>query len=168
MLLLDSLYINYSVGKVLLDYLVEKLEVMIILFYYLFDERVTVYFEFIPEDRKEYLPAKAYQRFLFYKKNRRRFSKILCFGNFPPFIKKPNAVVYTYMHQPLYLKSTKNFIHEKYNLNGIVSLSLRKILLKLISQNTNLWMVQLPEIKKKMSDKYKINPNKIELLPFYT
>lgn len=39
MLLLDSLYINNSGGKILLDYLVEILETHKIPTYYLFDER---------------------------------------------------------------------------------------------------------------------------------
>ena len=65
MLLLDSLYINNSGGKILLDYLVEILETHKIPTYYLFDERCKGDFPMVPNRRKVFMKATLINRHSF-------------------------------------------------------------------------------------------------------
>src|SRR5690554_775744 len=103
MILLDSLYINDGGGKVLLDYLVENIEQSNIKCFYIFDKRCENDFLWIPDNRKVILKASLYKRHQFYRKNKLKFSKVLCFGNLPPTMNL-NIKTYTYFHQPLFLE----------------------------------------------------------------
>lgn len=161
MILLDSLYINDSGGKVLLDYLVEKIERAQINCYYLFDDRCKDDYGFIPNQRKQYMKASLLKRHLFYNKNKDKFSKVLCFGNLPPTIKL-NVQVYTYFHQPKYLKIPKTL-----SLLSKIKLHLKTSFLNSIKSKTNFWLVQSDFIRNSLSSKYKIVNKDIILMPFY-
>ncbi|MDD4515970.1 glycosyltransferase [Massilibacteroides sp.] len=167
MLLLDSLYINNGGGKVLLDYLVERLEQSNREVFYLFDERCKKEFQQIPKTRKLFLKASLWNRYWFYRKHRGLFSKIFCFGNIPPLTKQKCQVI-TYFHQLLYLKNPFNiYIKENTSLKRFFSLLFRQLFLKSLSGNSNKWFVQLPSLKIELSDKYEININNVDLMPFY-
>lgn len=161
MLLLDSLYINNSGGKILLEYLVEQLEKNKIPVFYLFDERCKDDFQNVPKRRKVYLKANLLNRHRFYRRKGGTFSQVLCFGNLAPTI--PLKVpVYTYFHQPLFLK-----VPESFSLLNKVKFKFKTIVLDSIKSNTNIWLVQSEYIREKLVSKYEVKTNQVKLMPFY-
>jgi len=161
MILLDSLYINNSGGKVLLNYLVATLEKEKINCFYLFDDRCSKDYGFVPKERKQFMKASLFKRHLFYKKNKHRFSKVFCFGNLPPTIKL-DVPVFTYFHQLLFLKipnSSSNFAKLK--------LKMQTAVINMIKLNTDIWLVQSSFIRKRLSSKFNIDLKNINILPFY-
>lgn len=161
MLLIDALYINNGGGKVLLDYLVQKLADHQLDVFYLFDERCSDDFDYIPSDRKLYLKASLSNRHTFYKNNFQKFTKVFCFGNLPPTIRL-NIPVYTYLQQKLYLNVPKEFGISQKLLLKIKSLIFSKLL-----KNTNFLMVQSNLMKDGFLEKYKFNSDNVLVLPFY-
>lgn len=161
MLLIDALYINNGGGKVLLDYLVQNLEDHQLEVFYLFDERCSNDFNFIPSHRKLYLKASLSSRHIFYKDNFQKFTKVFCFGNLPPTIRL-NIPVYTYLQQKLYLNIPKEFSIPQKLLLRIKSLIFSKGL-----KNTNFLMVQSNLMKNGFLKKYKFKSDNVLVLPFY-
>lgn len=161
MILIDSIYINNSGGKILLDYLVEEVEKRELDCFYLFDERCNDDFYFIPENRKLYLKASLLNRHEFFKKNEFKFSKVLCFGNLPPLIKL-SVPVYTYFHQLLFLDVPKSV-----SFFNKMKIKLKTLILNSIKSNTNLWLVQSELVRKGLVSKYKIELEDVRLMPFY-
>lgn len=162
MLLIDTMYVHDGGGRVLLNYLIKNLELNNIPCYYLFDQRfkgehppITSSNDFI------YLEASLWKRLQFYKRNKKRFSKIFCFGNLPPNI-KTNAKVITYYHSPLYFTSLKEFSYmERFKQ------LLKRIILKKFTPNSDLWLVQTKLIKEKLSENFLVEKEKINLMPFF-
>ncbi len=159
--LIDAIYINNSGGKVLLDYLIQ----MII------NSKYNEYFYFLLDKRGEYdcLNKINYEfgisserfRYLFYKKNRHRYAKVLCFGNVPPPICLKKSTVYVYFHNVLLAESLNG-----YPIKSKILKYLKRIYIKLFIKNINEVFVQSNYVKKIFS-KY-INKNiKISLFPFY-
>ena len=161
MILIDSIFVNESGGKVLLDYLVENLENNKMEVHYLFDDRIKNNHPEILTNQVTYLKSGLYRRYEFYKKNKSRFSKVLCFGNLPPYIKMETEV-FTYFHQPMYLNVSKEF-----SLIERLKFKLKIIILTQIAQNTNLWLVQTDLIKQKLHYKFHFNSESIKVIPFY-
>ncbi|KJJ38845.1 glycosyltransferase [Aequorivita vladivostokensis] len=161
MLLLDSLYINNSGGKVLLDYLVQRLEKKKVNCFYLFDKRCENDYNFIPDNRKIFLKASLLARNNFYIKNKSKFSKIFCLSNLPPLVKF-KVPVYTYFHQPLFLA-----IPDSVSTITRIKLRAKSFVLNILKSNTNYWLVQSTLIKEGLAQKYKIDRNLIEVLPFF-
>ena len=162
MILIDSLYINNSGGKTLLDYLVQELEKTDLVIFYLFDARCNNDYKFISKERKLFLKASIFNRYRFYKKNKKRFSKVFCFGNLPPLIRFKNAEVYTYFHQTLFLSTPSNS-----SFAFKITLKFKTLFLRLFKKNTNLWFVQSEYIKAALVRKYGESFDKVEVLPFY-
>ncbi|WP_312993438.1 glycosyltransferase [Chryseobacterium flavum] len=161
MILLDSLYINNSGGKILLDYLVKTLEENNILTYYLFDDRCKNDYHYIPQERKVFIKASLLNRYRFYKKNRDRFVKVLCFGNLGPSI--PLKVpAYTYFHQSMYLNIPKE-------LGGLprVIFKIKKKVFQYLLKNTDFLLVQSSLMKEQVEQKLKLSKEKILIIPFY-
>lgn len=161
MILIDALYINGGGGKVLLDYLISRLEK-------LDEEKVLLLIDKrIEEDpfyaglknRVVFMEAGLRNRKDFYKTNENKFTAVLCFGNLPP-SRKMNAKVYTYFHQPLYLKIPENF-----SLKNKILYSLKVFILRTLVKNTDFWLVQSDLIKSQFQKKFKVS--NVKLLPFY-
>lgn len=162
MVLIDALYINDGGGKVLLDYLIKKLEETDRKIYYLLDNRIR---NNIPEIKKtntvQFLKASLLNRHIFYNKNKNSFTSVLCFGNLPPNI-RINASVYTYFHQLLFLKLTGDLtIKQK------ILYWLKIKVLNFFKKNTDFWIVQTDLVKKLFLKKYSVLQSKILLFPFY-
>lgn len=160
-ILVDSLYINNSGGKVLLDYLVSQLEQHNLEVFYIFDERCEASFNDVPVKRKMFMEPSLVSRYRFYKKHKLSFDIVLCFGNLPPNIKLA-ARVYTYFHQPMFLTIPTSF-------SPVDKL---KFWLKIqfvlaIKYNTDFWIVQSGFIKQKLMSKYKQPAEKVLVVPFY-
>lgn len=162
MLLIDSLYINNSGGKVLLDYLIEELEKTGIPILYLLDERIKNNHPTIkPENKVYYLKGNLFLRHLFYLKHRKEISKVLCFANLPPTLKL-KAEILTYFHQPLFIRLPNS---AGWKLKLIIAI--KSNILKLIVKNTNKWAVQSVNVQNKLSAKFNIFKDDILILPFY-
>jgi hypothetical protein len=161
MLLIDSLYINNSGGKVLLDYLVSELEKKEIKPYYLFDFRCVGDYTNIPKERKIFLRANIENRNRFYKQYSYRFSFVFCFGNIPPSMKL-NVPVYTYFHNVSLLKAPSNYGFKEYIFKYI-----KRQYIKWLSSNTSFFLVQSSFVKKLLCNKLNIPEYRCIILPFF-
>lgn len=161
MLLIDAIYINNGGGKILLDYLISQLEESNLEAYFLLDNRIVGDHPKIKPERVEYMNGNLLKRHLFYSKNQKKFSKVLCFGNIPPSV-KIDATVLTYFHQPMFLDIPKEF-----SLIDRFKFKLKIAVLKIVAKNTDYWLVQSDLIKNKMLSKFYFNSVSIKILPFY-
>ena len=140
MLLIDAIYINTGGGKILLDYLIEELEKTDKQIFYLLDKRIEKE-KYVVKSTNVilYLKSGFFDRINFYKKNKKKFSKVFCFGNIPPPIKLKSDVL-TYFQNINYISYSKKDFSLK---NRFLFFLKRKIL--------SLWK----------------NKNKIEIIPFF-
>lgn len=162
MILVDAIYINNSGGKVLLDYLIENLESTGIHIHYLLDSRVIQNHPIINSGNDvTYLKAGLKSRHKFYKENRNKFSKVLCFGNLPPSLKL-KAEVSTYFHQPLFIKFPDNL-----NLVNKITIRIKMMILNSIKKNTDRWIVQSENVKQGLLEKYNLNKEDVNIIPFF-
>ena len=108
MLLIDALYINRSGGLRLLEYLVSQLKIRGVDFHLLADYRCLHIFD--NKCSVTYLKASLISRYKYYRRNKQKFSKVLCFGNLPPAVRL-RIPTYTYYHNInlLTLKEKKNY-----------------------------------------------------------
>ncbi|MDQ1095125.1 MULTISPECIES: glycosyltransferase [Chryseobacterium] len=161
-ILIDALYINDSGGKILLDFLIQKLEKSDRKVFYLLDKRLEGQnIKIKAENKLVFLKASLYNRRLFYTTNRKLFSTVLCFGNLPPNIRL-KAKVYTYFHQQLYI-----LLPETASLKQRISFFLKRTVLKFFSVNTDYWLLQTDLIKTNFEKKFNIAPSKVLVYPFY-
>ncbi|MFV8370415.1 glycosyltransferase [Flavobacterium sp. LB2R40] len=162
MILVDAIYINNSGGKVLLDYLITKLELSEIRVHFLLDDRIVDQHPLIKKENKiTYLKSGLRLRHMFYITNRNKFSKVLCFGNLPPTVKLSVEVI-TYFHQPLFIK-----IPREVCLEVKLKIKIKMIILNFIKNNTNKWVVQSDNVRRGLTEKYNLNKEAVILIPFY-
>lgn len=162
MILIDAIYINNSGGKVLLDYLMTELERTEKPIFYLLDERVRGKIVGVKSTNKVvYAKGSLLWRWWFYRRNKNLFSSILCFGNLPPNI-KVRAKVYTYFHQLLFLG-----LPDDMPLLTKMMYRIKMQILACFKKNTDTWWVQTNVIKQRLTEKYGIAPQQIEVMPFY-
>lgn len=162
MILVDALYINNSGGKVLLDYLIESLENSDLEVFYLLDDRINKKDYNFVDKNIIYLKATLLNRYVFYKSNKDRFSKILCFGNLPP-LHKLNIPVYTYFHQKLFIDEPKEL-----PLKQKIVFKLKVFIFRQLMQNTRHWIVQTEAVKKDFLNAFaKIDDEQVVVIPFY-
>ena len=161
MILVDSVYINDGGGLVLLKYLVKTLTSLNIEAFYLFDERTIKIFKDLDAE-KLFIPNKLALRKNFYINNAYKFKSVLCFGNVPPPLKIA-AEVYTYFHQPLFLK-----IPAEFTLKNKILYKIKQLILNYFINNTDKWLVQSELMSKEFSKKYlKGIDDTVQILPFY-
>ncbi|MDA9935074.1 glycosyltransferase [Candidatus Marinimicrobia bacterium] len=161
-ILVDALYVNNGGAKSLLNYLINNIEKTEAKVFYLLDSRIkNNHYPVSKKNKVYYMKKSLVIRHLFYLKNMNSFCKVFCFGNLPPTLRL-NCMVYTYMHQFLYIKLPDNS-------NALEKLlwAIRVFIMKLIKTNTNEWIVQTEIVKKKFSSKFNINSKKIKCLPFF-
>lgn len=162
MILLDSLYINNSGGKVLLDYLVKKIDENDLDAFYLFDNRCKNDFDYVSVSSKKFLKPSLTQRYNFYKKNKNKFDVILCFGNLAPPI-KTKSTVYTYFHQRIYLD-----IPDSFSFKQKIAFKLKSLVFQYLLKNTDFVVLQTSNIKQAFLNKIKnIKHSKVLEIPFY-
>lgn len=161
MLLLDSLYINNSGGKVLLDYLIERLHLSGTDVFYLLDERCHGSYPFLPASKTIYLKASLKNRHRFYKQHQEQFTHVLCFANIPPTLRL-NAAVYTYFHNLLLLEQPA-----AYPFKSKIKAFLKGLVIKRYKQNTDHFIVQSENVQKTLLRSLKLPESKCLILPFY-
>ena len=148
MILLDAVYINNGGGLVLLKYLIDFFEKKSLDVFYLLDSRVENCFNGININKKKFISNSILDRHLFYKKNKQKFNKVLCFGNLPPTIRL-NSKVLVYFHQPLFL-----YIPKEFSLKNKIIYGIKQNILNFLKSNADLWMVQSEFIRVELSKKY--------------
>lgn len=163
MILIDSVFVNVGGTKVLLEYLLESIDKNLVDDYFLLldyrnENRMQVD---ISQFSHQYVNG-FLERKKFYKCKGKSFTKILCFGNIPPNIKLPSAKVLTYFHQQLFLNVPSDFSWQKKLMYFI-----KVQILKILRNNTDLWLVQSELMKAELARKYDLEPKLIEVLPFY-
>lgn len=162
MILIDAIYINNSGGKVLLDYLIECLEKEDCTVFYLFDKRIENNHPQIKITNKvQFLEAGLWNRYIFYKANKFNFTKVLCFGNLPPSIKLA-IPVYTYFHQPLFIKIPNNV-----TIINKLKIWLKTAILNILKTHTDYWIVQSENVKNGLVKKYSLKHSSVIVIPFY-
>jgi len=161
MLLFDALYINNSGGKVLLDYLISELNKSTHNVFYLLDNRCNGSYPFLPAEKTLYLEASLLNRHKFYKKNKQRFSKILCFANIPPTVKL-NIPVYTYFHNLLLIQQPPS-----YPFKNKIKARMKGMLIKALKNYTDYFIVQSGNVKDELCSSIKLSKEKCLVIPFY-
>ncbi len=161
MLLVDAIFINNGGGKVLLDYLVTKLEETNLSIHYLFDERILKFkYSTKSDNQVTYLNASLKRRYLFYKKHRFDFDKVIVLGNIPPPI-RIDANVINYFHNRVLLAVPKEF--------GLVErfkYLLKVAFLRATIRNADLWLVQTDSMRSNLVKKFG-RKLAVEIVPFF-
>ena len=166
MILLDSVYINESGGKVLLEYFIKEIEKKGLLFnfFFLFDSRFnSSSLNLINEKQRFEVIASENNRRKFYKELSSDFNQFFCFGNVPPPIKINQKKVFILFHNALILNN-KNM---NYNFKTKFSLLLKKIYIINRNSENYKWIVQTANMKKQLTESLKLGKEAVEILPFY-
>jgi len=162
MILIDAIYIHETGGRVLLNYFVSKLEERDIVVTYLFDNRIPKNFYKIKRTNDAiYLKSSLYQRLKFYQQNRGKFQNVFCFGNVPPPIKL-SSVVYTFLHQAIYLE-----IPKKIPLKDRLVYFVKTQVIKKWKKHSDYWIVQNNRMKVALQTKMNLKNSSILIVPFY-
>tara|TARA_B100001175_G_scaffold315617_1_gene327568 strand:- start:11605 stop:12636 length:1032 start_codon:yes stop_codon:yes gene_type:complete len=165
MILIDTIYIHNSGGKVLLEVLIKKIlkNNNSNLFFFLFDSRLNKsLISKVNSQNFKVLVASEYNRTIFYKKNKRLFNHFFCFANVPPPIKLKKAVT-IYFHNDLILDPNNSRI-------GLIERFKYQLKRKYIiykNKSHYYWIVQSNLMLKKLKCKLKNNFQKILVFPFY-
>ena len=163
MILIDALYVNSGGGKVLLDYILERIVFNNENVTYLLDSR------YIPKknnllsnnENVKFLNATVINRTKFYMKNASKYDAFFCFGNIPPPVQLKSNV-YIYFHQTLYFENKINL-----GLASYIYISLKKFYILSLNRKNYFWIVQSRAIKIDLSTKFKIELSKILQMPIY-
>lgn len=163
MILIDAIYINNRGGKILLDYLIEVCEKKGMVVHYLLDARVQNSHPKIIKNKVTYLKGNMLKRHQFYLKNKNSFSKVFCFGNFPPPMRL-DAKVYTYFHQRFFLEIPNEIPYTQK-----IVFKAKILVFKKLQKNTDFWIVQTQAMKDIfLKEAVKIAAQKVSVIPFYS
>ncbi|WP_276133829.1 glycosyltransferase [Polluticoccus soli] len=140
MILIDALFIaNEGGGPNLLRYLIDVIRS---------NGKESEFFLYLDERFQHdvsgfaHLRSKAglLKRLNFYRQNRERFSRVLCFANTPPPVRL-NVPVHTYFHNQMLLESRRRFASKQY-----FRFLLRYAFVALWNNNTDDYIVQTPHM----------------------
>ena len=158
MVLIDTLHVNRSGSKHLLNNLIHNLTNSKTNLYYLIDSRNESDFTMIPNSQKKILHANIFTRFIFYFFNKKKFTKIFCFSGIPPILKSKNVIYYNYFHNVILISNkSKNLI-----------IYLKYLYIKIFKFNVNFWIVQNNYTSNLLTKNININKNNILILPFFS
>lgn len=160
-ILIDALHITMGGGKVLLDYLCDRMIARGIDFVLLKDDRCGKLSceDEIPE--VIVLSASISARTAFYKRHKDNYTSVLCFANIPAPIKMP-CVVHTYVHNVNLLKIPTEFLLKRKVMNW-----LKQRYIALLAANTQSWIVQTRNTEDCLRKVLPIEGKQIYKLPFY-
>jgi len=166
MILVDSVYINNSGGKFLLEYFIRTLieKRLIENYYFLIDERLSSeYIQLLP-GRHIIVKASEYTRRREYTnlKNKAKIQKVLTLNNIPPPITL-ECPVYIFFQNVLLIDANS------YNLGFRIKLQfyLKSLYSKFLNKKNYVWLVQTELNKQLLEIKYKIKQNNVNVLPFF-
>lgn len=163
MILIDSVYINESGGKILLELLLDKLtNTNSENLFLLLDERCENKLELknIPSKNIRFLAPSYKARLHFYKSHKNDFSKVFCFANVPPPIRMKCKVI-TYFHSFMLDLPIGTSLKNK------LILTIKKNIIKVLKKNTDYWFVQSSNMKDLVSRKLGVSMDDIILYPFF-
>jgi len=169
MIFIDSIYINSSGGKYLLEYFIQKISEgsNINDYVFLFDNRfISNKIQLIPEQNIYYSNPSEFSRYSSYKKLFKLYSirSLFCFSNVPPpFLFNTKCSVLVYFHNILIIDSWRT----NYSLKIKFIFFLKSIYIYINTRKNFTWAVQSSLVKQKISSYFKINPVKIYELPFF-
>ena len=155
-ILVDALYINSGGGLSILRRLIDSLRTAGISFVFIRDQRCPVLESESSAREVIVMRPSLKERHRYYKTHKQSFHSILCFGNVPPTVKM-SCRVYTYFHNLSVLKTPNT-----YSTRRKILFALKRIMIKMLSKNTDVWIVQTSNTEK-MVKKYIGNRQK----PFY-
>lgn len=135
-ILIDALYINSGGGLAILNRLVDSLKVKGIDYILIRDRRCPVLRSEDSAREVVVMNPSIKERHIYYKNHKKDFQSILCFGNIPPTIKMQSKV-HTYFHNLSVLKTP-----DTYSRKRKILFTLKRILITLLSKNTDTWVVQ--------------------------
>lgn len=160
-ILIDALHITMGGGKVLLDYLVDKLLEQGVAFMLLRDIRCKKLKNENQIDSVVVLSDNWKDRWQFYAEHKNDFDFVLCFGNIPTPIKM-KCPVYTYVHNVNLLK-----IPKEYSLKRKIVTWLKQKYISYYSKNTDGWIVQTSNTEDCLRRTLPCKGKVILQLPFY-
>lgn len=166
MVLIDSIYINQSGGKVLLEYLIRTI----------FEKKIENRYFFLLDSRNNIsksinldslnitvLRPSERSRREFYKNNIDSFNSILCFGNVPPPIIIKDKGVYIYFHNVLIV----NFLKANLPIFDIIKFIIKKSYIKLFNHPNYTWLTQTNSIKNLLVEKFGVRNHLVKVIPFF-
>lgn len=166
MILIDSVYINTSGGKILLEYIIEYifLKQRANPYYFLIDSRLeSDKISLIPEDRLSVIKASEFVRRSFYLKKLTQFNSFFCFGNVPPPIRITYKSVHIYFHNSLLLDNQG----KNYGLLARTILGLKKNYIRHRQTRNYSWIVQTSSMQILLNKRMGVEINKINVLPIF-
>lgn len=169
MILIDATYINSSGGKSLLEYLIVSLcqNDSIKKYLFLFDNRFeSDKIKLLIDENIYFTKSSEYSRYIKFKELFSQYSikSIICFGNVPPPYRFViHCPVYIYFHNVLLVQPWYN----NHNFIAKLILNLKFYYIYLNSKNKYVWIVQSEIVKNKLHSNFKINFDRILVLPFF-
>ena len=167
MILVDTIYINDSGGKVLLEYLIKGIieRNSLANYFILFDKRLdSKYLQIIPKEQFKTLDAgEIVRRNAFVETLRtHKISKVFSFNNLPPPVRL-QIPVYIYFQNVLLLNSKEFNLSFKSN----ILFRIKSLYSRYLNIESYIWIVQTELIKESLSEKYRIKAKNIKVLPFF-
>jgi glycosyltransferase involved in cell wall biosynthesis len=166
MVLIDSIYINKSGGKILLEYLFNYIIKNNIndRYYFLFDERIKGDISYVTTSIKfSFLKPSESQRKRFYNENMYLFDSVFCFANVPPPILIKNKKVTIYFHNVL----LASFSHANLSYFETLKYRLKYFYIKFKNDSNYLWIVQTSKIGDLINKEFGIRKSNILEVPFF-
>lgn len=166
MILIDSIYINQSGGKILLEYFIDSIFEKKIDkdFFFLFDVRFkSSRFLILNEQQYKIIVPSEKNRKKFYNEMSAKFDSIFCFANVPPPINIPFTDIYIFFQNALLLE----YRGMNYSLIEGIKFFFKRQYIKFKSRKNYIWIVQTAEIKRTLVEKMGINPKMVNAMPFF-
>jgi hypothetical protein len=163
MILIDSVYINNSGGKTLLEYFIQKI-LDTENYIFLFDIRLPLESSSSVKN-KIYTNPSERSRIRAYKEvfNLYQIDSIFCFSNVPPPYKIYNCNVIIFFHNALLLKNRLKC----YTYFKKIRFNLKREYIKLLNYSSYKWIVQTNTMKNSLLSSIKIFEKNIYVLPFF-
>lgn len=166
MLLIDSVYINRSGGKRLLEYLIQYIHFNDNLseYYFLIDRRFELsgLKDFIHFRYEVVAPSESARSF-FYKNTTLQFDSVLCFGNVPPPIVIDNRRVAIYFHNVLLVDSSEYAV----SFLALVRNLIKWNYIKFRNFRSYTWLVQTSIVKSLLLRKLTLPEERVKIIPFF-
>ena len=162
MKVIDSVYINDGGGYIMLEYFISQAKAQGLRFFYLIDIRLKSKAESLGLMKEEYLivDSSEISRLKFYLSHRREITSVLTFGNVPPPIRM-KCLTYTIFHNILILNNNHLSFHRR------MLYSLKNLYIRLLSKNTDFWIIQSIETQKELLSQNWDRPKKMIIAPFW-
>jgi glycosyltransferase involved in cell wall biosynthesis len=161
-ILIDALYINISGGLMILNHLVDTLVSVGCDFVLIKDSRCPKLGKESDIKKIVVMQPSLFKRHNYYKSHKNVFRAILCMGNVPP-TTKMDCHVYTYFHNVIVMSRPKG-----YPLMHTIRAVLKKWVIKVLSQNTDDWVVQTSNTKELVNKHLALEKQHIFVLPIYS